>query len=190
MAADNTGAPAPEEADVDLLSIGAAARAIFSRCETEFPIGEQGSHRIVRVTQARTEQLLYAIDFMERVISTIPEASILKLVQTFSAEQQKAFVEGKDPNLINSVDVARAAVGNSSLLLTLAAKIVKEIPQVVIVFTDLREEEIRQLPVEDLIVVVCKIFLVNYAFFTQTLRPILLSFGGALLSKVNLAKVV
>ncbi len=178
--------PVPEEDDSDVQSIAAAATAIFNRNETEFSTADGV---VVKVQQAKTRHLTYAMTFLETLMGAMSESQLHGLVATFAAAQKKAIAAGIDPNTLDAAELTRAALGNASIILTVASKVASELPQLVTVFTNLSVNQVNELDVEELVVVICKIFLVNYSFFTQTLRPILLSFAAALLSKMETAKV-
>lgn len=186
MNTKQTLTPAPAEDDSDVQSIAAAAKAIFNRNEATFSTSDGV---VVNVQQAKTRHLSYAMAFLETLTGALTETQLHGLVTTFAEAQKKAIAEGVDPNSLDAAELTRAALGNASIILTIATKTVGELPQLVTVFTDLSVDQVNELDVEELIVVICKIFLVNYGFFTQTLRPILLSFVAALLSKMETAKV-
>lgn len=166
----------------DILSIAAAAQAIFARNETHFTT-DDGT--VVIVQQAKTRHLRYAVEFIETLAGSMDASKFHNLVLTFAEAQQKAIAEGRDPNALDTAELARAALGNASLLLTVASQMTKELPTLVAVFTNLSVEQVDDLPAEELVMVVCKVLLVNYGFFTQTLRPILLSFAAEVLGKVS-----
>lgn len=175
-----------DDGDIDIVSIAAAANAIFSRSGSTFTVGDG---TVVIVNKAKTKQLRYAVTFIEMLAGSMDTSQFYTMVTTFAEAQRKAIAEGSDPENIRTAEVARAALGNASLLLTIASKITNELPALVAVFTNLDAEQVDNLDAEELVLLICQIFLVNYAFFTQTLRPILLAFGAALMKQIEPAKV-
>lgn len=175
-----------EESDLNLVSIAAAADAIFATTGATFTTD---SGVVVHIAKAKTRQLRYAVNFIEMLAGSMDSSQFFNMVQAFASAQREAIAQGLDPESINTAEVARAALGNASLLLTIASRVTGELPALVALFTNLTAEQVDELSADELVLVVCQIFLVNYAFFTQTLRPILLSFVAALLRRAETARV-
>lgn len=168
--------------DVDVVSIAAAAKAIFTRLDTSFTTS---AGKVVHIQQAKTRHFSFAVNFFDALNERVDPERLFKLYKAFGEEQIKADMEKREISEERRVELVRAAFGNASILLTVLKGVSDHLPALVSVFTNLSVEEVDDLEVEDLLIVIGQIALVNYSFFTQTLQPILHAFGAGLLAKMQ-----
>lgn len=177
----------PEQSDdIEIISIAEAARAIFERQDTNFVLS---NGKVVEIEEARTRHFTYAVNFMDMLVEKLDGEKLHALVGAFAEAQRQAAAAGNDPRNIDVESVARAALGNASIVLKLVKHSSDELPQLVSVFTNLSAGEVEDLKVEELVVCILKVALANYSFFTQTLRPILETFVVAIMAKLQGRKV-
>lgn len=165
----------PEAASSNANDLALAARSIFLGGQTSFALN---SGRVVNVEPAKMKHLPFIMEFFGALTARIDSDQLIEIINTVADKQKLAMAAGKSPHEINleelaTKDLVNKLVGRSSLVMTLLGAVTAELPKLAPVFTNLSADEYGDLSMEEGALVAGGIFLVNYRFFTQSLRPIL-----------------
>lgn len=155
-----------------------AARSIFLGGQTSFALNDG---RVVNIDPAKMKHLPLVMNFFGALVSRIDTGALVEIIETIADKQKLAMLAGKAPNEINlqelaTGDLVTKLVGRSSLVMTLLGAVTAELPTLAPVFSNLTQAEYEDLTMEEGALVAGGIFLVNYRFFTQSLRPLLAEF--------------
>lgn len=165
--------PAVEATD-PLAAVAQTSRMLF---------GEDGIARItltndrkVKFSPARMKHLNEIVEFFKQALAGVNDEDLLKLIALATAFKSKSAVEGQSQDNIEkgAEDLIRNGIQNMDAALIVLQGVLNLLPKVIANLCDLTAEEFDELEVQDGITVALGIFSVNYTFFTQSLRPILL----------------
>lgn len=178
----DSGQATPDEQN-DLML---AAFALFENGDSSFTIPRTGQQ--ITISPAKMKQMPSIMRFFHRVVGALETSDLKKLVDIVSAEQRKLIAEGKTPAEIDirslvTGDVVDKAFGNVSIISLLGAAAFEHLPDFVPLFTNLNADEFGELEFDEGMLIAGGIFILNYGFFTQRLRPILMGFIRALASE-------
>jgi len=149
---------------------------------------EPGTRRTVTIRPATMEQLPKIMLFFGGVVDGLDGSRLAQLVDSIVHAQKMAIARGADPSKVDlrelsSDELIAKAFDHSSLMADLFAAVFRLLPLVVESFTDITEDDFRKLGVDDGTLIAGGIFLLNYRFFTQSLRPIFMAFIKSWASK-------
>lgn len=183
--------------------LASAARAIFANDVNEFALD---SGKVVTVSPGKMKHVPAIMGFFSAIMNRMDQEQLSALIDVVVAKQQEAVRAGKNPLAVDvkelaadvltgadsAEDVTRKLVGTTlstaSLILGLTTAVLEELPAVVPHFTNLTEDEFGELSMDEAALVAGGIFIVNYRFFTQNLRPVMTAFLGGVMRKQMSAK--
>lgn len=123
--------------------------------------------------------------FINLIIENTDKQKIDAFLQLVAKEQTAMLAEGKsvqDINL-NSAGLLTKALKNHNLLLDLFGMFAAELPEFISIFSTCTADDYEALALDEQLVIAAGILIVNYAFFTQSLPPIMRSIAKALSAK-------
>lgn len=144
----------------------------------------------VRFPRAGIVQLGKATKFINHLIQQVDKDKVDQFLQLVAKEQTDLLSQGKsvyDINM-NTASLLSKALNNHSLLLEMFGMMAEVLPEFVTVFTSMPANEYEVLSLDEQLVIAAGILIVNYAFFTQSLPPIMRSAMRAIASKQQSAK--
>lgn len=177
-----TPAPEPDTSTPDMLL---AAIAIFDGGKNSTPLR---SGKVLEIRPATMGHLPQIMLFFGGVVSGLDPSQLAQLIDSVVHSQKMAIARGEDPSKVDLRELATdelvaKSFGHASLLSSLFAAVFQLLPSLVESFTNLTEQEFRELELDEGILVAGGIFLLNYRFFTQSLPPILTAFMKSWASK-------
>jgi len=184
-----------EETPDDLV---AASRVIFQQNLAEFPL-ESG--KVIKIKPAKVGQLSVIMEFFNALINRVDPQQLATLVAFIAERQKAAIARGDNPYAldlrteiatmlmegtgveVDSLVVAKKALGQSSMMLSMMSAVLELIPTVIPAFCNVSKEEWDDLEIDEAMVVVGSIFMVNYSFFMQRLLPVLTGFAASVIAR-------
>ena len=181
--------------------LAAAAQAIFANDMNSFALDDGF---VVEIHPGKMRHIPAVIGFFQAILNRMDQEQLSSLISQLVKKQQEAVASGKSPL---SVDMKRMAedalseagkaeteedaarvlvgktVGTTSLILGLLSAVIEELPNVIPAFTNLSIERYEEMTMDEAALIAGGIFLVNYRFFTQSLRPVLTAFLGGVMRK-------
>lgn len=162
-----------------------AARSIFQGDQTEFALANGTT---VKIVPAKMKHLDTVMTFFGAIAARLDPSVVTEIVNIVAERQIKAMAAGKQPSQIDLNDLGAEqivvkALGKTTLVSALISAVAKELPTLAPAFTNLTQEQFEELDADEGMVVATGIFLVNYRFFTQSLRPIAMEFVQGLARK-------
>lgn len=177
------------EADNPLSAIAATANALFG------PDGNAyctlGNGRKVVFKPAKMKHLTSLVSFFETGLKTLSDEHLLQLVTLATSFRSRAkSLEDMQAEAIDkgADDLVRKAIGSSQSLLMMFRALLEVLPKFASTLSDITVEEYDELDITDCQIIILGIFAVNYTFFTQSLRPILLMTLGMAVQDATLNK--
>lgn len=167
-----------ETKKAEATDLSLAAIAIFDGGQSEIALPD-GKKAIIKPATMR--QLPTIIKFFQTVVESMDSESLGALIEVLADKQRDIIAEGGDPSKVKVEEIAgtelvRGYLTKVNLLAELFAAALSALPPAVTAFTNLSEDEFNDLSPDYGILIVGGIFTQNYAFFTQSLPPILTAF--------------
>jgi hypothetical protein len=175
---------------MDVSDLLLVAQTIFTDGVNEFTTNDG---KVVKLTTAKMKHLATITRFMNAVVGKVDQKSLAAIVTSILVKQKAALAKGQDPNKIDVREMAESvlmdgapkdeaaksefvvtrSVNYVSIMFSLTAALMEELPDVVPAFTNLTKAEFEDMDPAEATIVAGGIFLMNYRFFTQSLRPVL-----------------
>lgn len=191
------------ENTLELNSIVLAASSVFGDGVNSFTTNEG---KVVKITPCKMKHLEIITGFFTALVNRIDAKQLGAVIDFVATRQKNALAAGLNPLDFNLQDMLaeqmEAATAeemsgaeaiakmttNANLLITLVNAVLGELPKVLPAFTNLTMDEWGELTPDEAAITVGGIFMVNYRFFTQSLRPVLMAFALNLVRKQAEAK--
>ena len=192
--------------DTDTISdLALAASAIFTGGVNSFALD---NGKTVEIHPAKMKHLTEVMGFFRALVSRLQPGQLGTIIEFIAKRQREAMASGKRPTDIDLMTLLREMVDRkgddalglegeemvvrgietSQLFFDMLGAVLEEMPRLIPLFTNITIEEWDELDLAEATAVIGGIFMVNYRFFTQSLRPILLAFAVGLMRK-HLAEV-
>lgn len=177
--------------ETDSQDMALAASAIFSGATNGFKTSA-GKPAVIR--QATMKQIPVILRFFQAIVGGLDQTALISLVELYADRQRKALAAGVDPNAIemgpeeDSEAMVGKVFGNVSLLTQLLASASEVLPELVVSFTNLTEDEYENLPPDEGLTLVGGVFMLNYGFFSRALPPIFQGLMQAMAARKGVEK--
>lgn len=177
-----------------------AANAIFNGGANSFAMD---NGKVVEIRPAKMKQMTDVMGFFKALVSRLEPGQLGRIIEFIAKRQREAMAAGKKPTDIDLMTLLREMVDRngddaqgiegeemvvrgietSSLFFDMLGAVLEEMPRLIPSFTNLTVAEFEEMDLAEATAVIGGIFMVNYRFFTQSLRPILLAFGVGVMRK-------
>lgn len=160
----------------DTSSLIATANAVFGKGVREFPLNDGFK---VEIRTANLGSLGVIVKVFSRLMEQFNEAQMRQLVDLAAEAQMLAIAQGQDPKNV-SIDynqLVGKAFNSGRVIETIFLGILTEVPELFKTFTNIPEDRVYKLDLDEGILIMGGIFVANYGFFTQRVLPILTSIG-------------
>lgn len=184
-----------------------AAQTIFTDGVNEYT---RDDGKVIKLKTAKMKNLAVITRFMNAVVSKVDQKALAAIVTSIIVRQKEALAKGEDPNKIDVRAMAEAvlmkgaprddagrsefiverSVNYASLLFSLTAAMLEELPDVVPSFTNLTKDEFEDMDPAEAAIIAGGVFMMNYRFFIQSLRPALGLITVNLVRKYSENKVI
>lgn len=183
----------PEQNPVS--DLAAAAQAIFANGVNSFALDDGF---VVEIHPATMKHIPAVMSFFQALMGRMDQGQLAALIDRIVTKQQEAVKAGKNPLAVDMKELANEAltagsndtanlVGSSietaSLILNLTAAVLEELPKVIPVFTNISVDRYEDMTMDEAALIAGGVFIVNYRFFMQSLRPVLMSFLAGVMRK-------
>lgn len=133
----------------------------------------------VNIYPATMKQMAPTMRFFHEVVASLETSQLAVLIDMVAKKQKEYMEKGVDPRKIDiqelvTADMVGESFGNVSILSLLFAAAFEYLPGIVKLYTNIDEKRFGDLEFDEGVTVVVGVFALNYGFFTQRLRPILM----------------
>jgi uncharacterized protein YkvS len=135
------------------------------------------SNLTVNFFPAKFRHLDEITQLYSEIVSGLTNSELTSMMKEVSKRQEGLINEGVSPYLTDPTGIVQEVMANGgSLALKLVSGLTGVTPKLAAMFTDLTEEQFKDLELDEVMLVVYAIFARNYNFFTQRLLPLIAVF--------------
>lgn len=131
------------------------------------------SGRSVEIKSAKVKQLRQITAFVQSFLAKLDQSAIAGIIVKVSKYQEEAIKAGTDPYKLETRQLITDLIGEGGAISQLLQLGVDELPKLVPMFSDLSEEEVDDLDLDEAAQVGMAVFVRNYHFFTQQVAPVI-----------------
>lgn len=171
----------------------AAAFAVFQDGGSSFHLPSLGKDadnkpRMVTIRPARMGQIAEIMKLFREMAQTISHSQIAEAIKIIANVQQQKMAAGENARDLDIAKLAAAelnidGVQKVSLVSLFMETAASHLPTLVTIFSDLTEEQFKEMDLDEGAMCCFAIFTLNYDFFTRRLLPILLAFAQSLVAQ-------
>lgn len=151
--------------------------------------GEGGSQeiplrdgRVIKCRTATMKNFKSIVALVEATINGLDQNYLVKLIDKV-AEKQTAIINGETDQPLDLVSTIREIAGQGSVVLKIVQAGADTLTKLIPMFTDLTEEQVDDLEMDELSLVAFGVLSKNYEFFIQQVLPSVLACIGHLRTK-------
>jgi hypothetical protein len=133
------------------------------------------SGKVVDFKKVNLGRIAVVTDMLNKLASSPIADKFGVLLQSIATEQRALIGAGQSPDAINFSKgvILDKAFGNHSLLLEVFSTVAGSIPEFVAALSTITKEDFDELELDEQMILAAGVIAVNYAFFTQSLPPII-----------------